>query len=84
MKDLAARSPVNLAASIKAKVYLLPQTKDEYFPVEQSLSMRIALKDAGNTAQTETINGQYGFPVTSDRVSTYNKVLRFIEQSVGQ
>lgn len=84
MKELAARSPVNLAASIKARVYLLPQNKDEYFPADQSLSMRTALKDAGNTAQMETINGDYGYPSTADRAATYTKILRFLDQSIGQ
>ncbi len=84
MKELAARSPVNLAASIKAKVYLLPQNKDEYFPVDQSISMRVALKDAGNAAQWDLINGEYGYPTTADRAATYTKILRFLEQSIGQ
>jgi dipeptidyl aminopeptidase/acylaminoacyl peptidase len=84
MKELAARSPLNLAASIKARVYLLPQSKDEYFPADQSLSMRTALKDAGNTAQMETINGEFGYPSTADRAATYTKILRFLEQSIGQ
>jgi dipeptidyl aminopeptidase/acylaminoacyl peptidase len=84
MKELAARSPVNLAALIKARVYLLPQSKDEYFPEDQSLAMRAALKDAGNTAQWELLFGPYGYPSTADRAATYDKMLRFLEQSLGK
>ncbi len=49
---------MNFAASIKAKVLLLPQERDEYFPPEQSNSMRNALKSAGNAPQLQMLGAE--------------------------
>jgi dipeptidyl aminopeptidase/acylaminoacyl peptidase len=85
MTELDTRSPVNMAASIKAKVFLMPQNEDEYIPEEQSLRMRTALKDAGNIAKWEPIGTQYdGQQVTATRAATYDKMLRFLEESLGK
>jgi dienelactone hydrolase len=81
MKELEARSPINHAGAIKAKVLLMPQDRDEYFPAEQSNRMRIALKDAGNAAQLEQIGQQYTAEL---RATSYVRILRFLEQRIGK
>ena len=85
MKDLLIRSPVNLAPFIKSNVYLLPQEKDEYFPMEQSMRMRAALKDAGNNAQWEPLGVERdGYHSSTTRAYAYEKIFRFLEQNIGK
>lgn len=84
MEDLKARSPVNNASSIKAKVLLMPQERDEFAPIEQSNRMRAALKDAGNAAQWEMLGQQYnGHHSPESRAGVYVRILRFLENRIG-
>jgi len=84
MDELKLRSPVNFAASIKAKVFLVPQQNDEYFPAEQSNHMRSALRSAGNAPQVQMIGTEYGgqhSPQT--RANGYAAILKFLDQQIG-
>ena len=84
MKELAARSPANLAASIKASVLLIPQEKDEFFPPEQTSRMRVALKDAGNTAQFQMIGQEFnGMHTQVTRANAYDVIFKFLEKQLG-
>lgn len=85
MAELKARSPVNLAASIKTRVLLVPQQKDEVAPAEQSNRMRNALRDAGNTAQSQMIGQEYdGLHIPATRANGYDLIFRFLEQRIGR
>lgn len=85
MADLKARSPVSMASAIQAKVLLMPQDRDEFFPVEQSQRMRAALRSAGNAAQWEMLGQQHdGHHVPETRAASYGRILRFLEQQIGK
>ncbi len=85
MKDMKARSPVSLAGSIKARVLLMPQQKDQNFPTEQTTSMRNALKDAGNSPQVQLLGQEFGGQhSTGTRGNGYKSILNFIEKQVGK
>lgn len=83
-QQLTDVSPVSHAAAIKAKVLLIQQQRDEQVPNEQFVRMRKALADAGNRPNAEII-GQSGdgYFTTQDRAAVYARVLRFVEQSIG-
>ncbi len=55
MEELRARSPINHAASIKAKVLLLHQHWDRQSSIEQMQAMNRALRSAGNRPRRDTI-----------------------------
>jgi dipeptidyl aminopeptidase/acylaminoacyl peptidase len=85
MEELKARSPVDNAGFIKAKVLLMPQEMDEYVPMEQSNGMRAALKNAGNPVQWEPIGQQgYGQLTPETRAGVYIRILRFLDQRIGE
>jgi dipeptidyl aminopeptidase/acylaminoacyl peptidase len=85
MEDLKARSPVSVAGSIKARVLLMPQQKDEYVPIEQSNRMRDALKEAGNSAQWEILGQQLdGHHTPETRAGAYVRILGFLEKRIGK
>jgi dipeptidyl aminopeptidase/acylaminoacyl peptidase len=85
MEELKARSPVSKAAAIKAKVLLMPQDRDQYVPIEQSMLMRNALKDAGIAAQWEIIGQQGdGQHTPETRVGAYTRILKFLEEHIGK
>lgn len=80
---LKARSPVNSAASVKAKVLLMHQQNDEHVPVEQSSRMRNALKAAGNAPQWEMIGDDYsGYFTPQSRATVYRKILGFLDHNI--
>jgi dipeptidyl aminopeptidase/acylaminoacyl peptidase len=84
MQALKLRSPVNLASTIKAKVLLVQQPGDEKVPQEQTVAMRIALKDANAELTTETIGTKYSNYFTpQDRTLVYARLLRFLDQTVA-
>jgi dipeptidyl aminopeptidase/acylaminoacyl peptidase len=85
MDELKARSPVDNAGLIKAKVLLMPQEKDEYVPFDQSNRMRSAFKDAGITVQWEPLGQQLdGHHTPETRAIGYSRILRFVEQNIGK
>jgi dipeptidyl aminopeptidase/acylaminoacyl peptidase len=85
MADLKARSPVARAAAIKARVLLMPQDRDQYAPMEQSMLMRNALKDAGNAAQWEILGQQGdGQHTPETRAGAYTRILKFLEERIGK
>jgi dipeptidyl aminopeptidase/acylaminoacyl peptidase len=84
MQALKIRSPVNLASTIKAKVLLVQQPGDEKVPQEQTVAMRIALKDANVDIATETIGTRYSNYFTpQDRTLVYARLLKFLDQTVA-
>ena len=84
LDQLRARSPVNHAASIKAKVLLVHQFADKPAVEEQLTAMQRALRTARNPAQTDTIGHQTGYYVgPKTRANTYQKLLDFLEKQIG-
>jgi dipeptidyl aminopeptidase/acylaminoacyl peptidase len=84
MAEMKARSPINMVAKIKAQVLLVPQQNDEYFAPEQSISMRNALKDAGNPAQYQIIGQEYdGLHSRETRANGYDLIFKFLNKQIG-
>jgi len=83
---LKAISPVNNAASIKAKVLLLHHKNDDAAPIEQAAAMRAAMKAAGNAPQWEqlAIDGATGYYAPPNRADLYRTMLRFLNKSIGR
>jgi dienelactone hydrolase len=84
MEELKSRSPISFAGLIKAKVMMMPQERDDYFPPEQSNRMRNAFRDAGITVQYEMIGQEYdGLHSPATRANGYTRILRFLDQQIG-
>jgi dipeptidyl aminopeptidase/acylaminoacyl peptidase len=85
MEELEARSPISHAPSIKAKVLLLHQHLDKQLPWEQAQAMNSALRSAGNRAQIDTIGlADEGYFTVATRTAVYTRMLRFLDQHIGQ
>jgi dienelactone hydrolase len=85
-EELRARSPVALASSIKAKVFLMHQRADKLAPEEQMKAMERALKSAGNPARTQIIGQgqQYlGYFTPQTREPVYETMIRYLDQHIG-
>jgi len=83
--ELKARSPVDNAASVKAKVLLIQQQEDEHIPPEQSSRMRSALKAAGNAPQWEVIGTEHsGYFTLEDRAAVYTRMLAFLKKQIDR
>lgn len=84
MAEMKARSPLYLVDRIKAQVLLVPQQNAEYFSPEQSIRMRNALKEAGNTAQYQIIGQEYdGLHSRETRANGYDLIFRFLRKQIG-
>jgi len=82
--ELKARSPVNLAGKIRAKVMLVHGTDDSRAPFEQAKAMRTALTSAGNAPQMVVGNSEsHGFSDPRNRAEAYRAMLNFLAASLG-
>lgn len=82
---LAAVSPVNLAAQIKAPLFLMHGEEDTTVPIEQAHAMAAALKKAGHPP--ETLYLQYvghQWPTDKKGVEFLRRVESFLAANLGQ
>lgn len=85
LEELRARSPVNHAAGIEARVLLLQQHQDQQVPREQGQAMNKALRAAGKRVQLDTIgSADGGYFQLNARMDVYRRMLRFLEQNIGK
>ncbi|WP_313219256.1 prolyl oligopeptidase family serine peptidase, partial [Stenotrophomonas sp.] len=83
-KDLADRSPVNLAESIKVPVFLAAGGKDERAPIEHTKRMEAALKKAGVPVESLYYPTEgHGFYTEEHRTVYYTRLLAFLSRSLG-
>jgi len=82
--ELEARSPVNMARDIRAKVLLIHGVDDFRAPVEHANRMRKALADAGNPPEwlVEASEG-HGFGDAGNRAAAYSAMLDFFARNLG-
>jgi dipeptidyl aminopeptidase/acylaminoacyl peptidase len=84
VEELEARSPVQHASSIKARVLLLNQFDDKDVPLEQFNAMRAALRREGNRPEAGTIGTENRGHFTPDtRATVYKRMLRFLDEHIG-
>ena len=83
--ELAARSPVNLAARIKSDVLLVGEQRNDLVPPEQSQLMRAAMRKAGKKPQWMMTGQQYdGYFTPQVRATAYRDIMKFINKSTGR
>lgn len=81
---LAGVSPVNLAARIKAPVFLAAGGRDERAPIEHSKKMEKALKTAGVPVETLYYDSEgHGFYNEAHRREYYVRLLDFLSRYLG-
>ncbi len=81
---LALRSPVGMAARIKAQVLLVAGGADQIAPIVHSKRMANALAKAGNPAQTLFFDTEgHGFYTTAHRREFYQTLLDFLARNLG-
>ena len=81
---LAEVSPVNLAARIKAPVFLAAGGQDERAPVEHTRKMEKALKDAGVPVESLYFKSEgHGFFTEPHRREYYTRLLAFLSVHLG-
>lgn len=77
-------SPVNLAARIKAPVFLAAGGQDERAPVEHTRRMEKALKEAGVPVESLYFKSEgHGFFTEPHRREYYTRLLAFLSQHLG-
>jgi dipeptidyl aminopeptidase/acylaminoacyl peptidase len=84
-REIDARSPVNMAANIKAKVLLVHGVDDFRAPVEHANRMRKALAAAGNPPEWKVEAGEaHGFNDAANRAAAYRTMLEFFDKYLGK
>lgn len=84
MEKRKARSPVNLAAQIKAPVLLIHGGRDQRAPIIHGHRMREALEDANKPVEWfEDTQQGHGFFGTQGRLLLHEKVSTFIGRHLG-
>ncbi|HEY0332746.1 MAG TPA: S9 family peptidase [Stenotrophomonas sp.] len=82
--ELAAKSPVNLAANIKVPVFLAAGGEDERAPIEHTRKMEAALRKAGVPVQTLYYPTEgHGFYTVEHQREYYTQLLAFLAKSLG-
>jgi dipeptidyl aminopeptidase/acylaminoacyl peptidase len=82
--SLAAVSPTNNAARIKAPVFLAAGGEDETAPIAHSKRMEKALKSAGVPVETLYFDTEgHGFYTEPHRREFYTKLLDFLSRNLG-
>ena len=83
-EDLAARSPVQQASRIAARVLLMHGGQDRRAPPVHAHRMRDALQGSGNDPEWLFMSGQgHGFFGNAARLEVYERVLGFLEENIG-
>ncbi len=84
-EELRSRSPVNHAASIKAKVLLLNQHLDNSVPRTQAVMMASALRAAGNRPREQTVGTEAeGYLEPGSRTFAYSRMIAFLDEQTRQ
>lgn len=84
-EELAANSPVSLAARIKAPVFLAHGERDERAPIAQANAMRSALTAAGKPPQWMGVAGEgHGFYNDDNSIAFYRALETFLQEHIGQ
>ncbi|MGH8027188.1 MAG: alpha/beta hydrolase family protein, partial [Pseudoxanthomonas sp.] len=82
--SLAAVSPTNTAARIKAPVFLAAGGEDETAPIAHSKRMAKALKASGVAVETLYFDTEgHGFYTEPHRREFYTKLLDFLSRNIG-
>ena len=82
--ELRANSPVNLAARIKASVFLAHGEIDERTPYLQAVAMKTALTGAGNAPEWMSVAGEaHGFYKDENNVAFYKRLEAFLARNIG-
>jgi dipeptidyl aminopeptidase/acylaminoacyl peptidase len=83
-RELEARSPVNHARDIRAKVLLIHGVDDVRAPVEHANRMRAALAEAGNPPEwLVEASERHGFGDAGNRATAYSTMLDFFARNLG-
>lgn len=83
--ELAANSPVSLAGSIQAPVFLAHGERDERTPIAQANAMRAALVAAGRPPQWMAVAGEgHGFYNDANSAAFYRALEGFLQKNLGQ
>ncbi|NQD35773.1 S9 family peptidase [Permianibacter sp. IMCC34836] len=83
-QSLAARSPVQHVAAIKAPLLLSHGDADEQVPIEHVERLIAALKDNKKTYEyLEFDDEAHGFASEANRVKFYEAVLAFLDKQIG-
>jgi dipeptidyl aminopeptidase/acylaminoacyl peptidase len=83
-KEWRANSPVNLAAQIKAPVFLAHGEIDERTPYSQAVEMKKALERAGRTPEWMSVPGEaHGFYKDENNVEFYKRLEAFLARNIG-
>ncbi len=83
-EELAANSPVSLAARIKAPVLLVHGDRDERAPIAQANAMRNALTAAGRAPGWMAVPGEgHGFYNDDNSIAFYRALEKFLQEHIG-
>jgi dipeptidyl aminopeptidase/acylaminoacyl peptidase len=82
---LKENSPVNMAAQIKAPLFMYAGSADIRTPLEQTSGMVSALKSAGNPPKELLIKKEegHGFGRFENNLDLYEKMLDFLDAQIG-
>lgn len=81
--ELAAHSPVNLAAKIRIPVFLAHGEQDERAPFAQARAMRAALEKAGNPPEWMAVPREaHGFYKDENNVAFYRRLEAFLASNL--
>ena len=84
-ETLAAVSPPNLAANIKAPVFLAAGGEDRRAPIAHSKKMEAALRAAGTPVETLYYDNEgHGFYLEDHKLTYYKQLLAFLDRHIGQ
>jgi dipeptidyl aminopeptidase/acylaminoacyl peptidase len=84
IKEQKQRSPVFNVEKIKANILLIHGSKDNRAPIEQVESLKDAFDAIGKKYEwLELTDEGHGYYDEVNRVTVYNKILKFLEQNIG-
>lgn len=78
-------SPVNMAAQMKAPLFMYAGSDDIRTPLEQTTGMIKALESAGNPPKVVVIKKEegHGFGKVANNIELYEKILNFLDEQIG-
>ncbi len=82
---LTEYSPVNMAAQMKAPLFMYAGSDDIRTPLEQTMGMIKALEAAGNPPKVVVIKKEegHGFGKIENSIELYEKILNFLDEQIG-
>ena len=83
-KQMLADSPLSMAASIKAPVFMAHGDRDERTTFDQAEAMKRALDKAGNPPIWMPVHNEaHGFYVDANQIAFYQKLEAFLAANIG-